>query len=71
MTTKKTAPPPVTLRSNVDVELGVTLRAESYAAAVRIARELCAEGVTQPERIALYEFLHKIADAVRWSRWHI
>jgi hypothetical protein len=54
----------------MDVELGVTLRTESDAAAVRVARELCAEGITQPERVALYEFLHKIADAVRWPRFH-
>jgi hypothetical protein len=42
------------------------LRVESDAAAVRIARELCAEGMTQAERIAIHEFLTQIAKAVRW-----
>jgi hypothetical protein len=64
--TRKPAPAPVTLRSIADFELGVTMRAESDAAAKQIARELCAAGITQPERDALAEFLRKIATAVSW-----
>lgn len=68
MTSGKRAasPSPVTLLNLLDVEHGVSLRAESDAAALRIARELCADGMTQAERIALHEFLYKIANAVRW-----
>jgi hypothetical protein len=58
---------PATLRSIIDVELGVMLRAESDAAAVRVARELCPEGTTQAERDALNGFLLRAALAVRWA----
>jgi transcriptional regulator with XRE-family HTH domain len=51
----------------LDVEHGVSLRAESSAIAVRIAREL-SEGMTQAGRIATHEFLTEIAQAVRWPR---
>jgi hypothetical protein len=64
--TRKSAPAPIMLRGITDVELGVTMRAESDAAARRIARELCAGGITALERDALSEFLRKIATAVRW-----
>jgi hypothetical protein len=49
----------------LDIEQGASLRAESTAAAVRIAHEL-AEGMTQAERIAVGEFLTEVANAVRW-----
>jgi hypothetical protein len=68
MTSRKKAPPPspVTLLNLLDIEHGASLRAESDAAAVHIARELCAEGMTQAERIATHEFLTQIAKSVRW-----
>jgi hypothetical protein len=47
------------------IEHGVLLRAESTPATVRIAREL-SEGMTQAGRVATYEFLTEIANAVRW-----
>jgi hypothetical protein len=46
-------------------ELGVTLRIESDAAARRVAGELCPSG-TREERLALYEFLNLVANAIRW-----
>jgi hypothetical protein len=63
---KASSPSPVTLLNLLDVEHGTSLQTQSNAAAVRIARELCAEGMTRAERIALHEFLIKVADAVRW-----
>lgn len=51
----------------LDVEHGVSLRAESSTIAVRIAREL-SEGMTQAGRIATHEFLVEIAQAVRWPQ---
>jgi hypothetical protein len=64
---KKTPPPsPATLLSLLDVEHGTSLQGESNAAALRIAHELCANGMTEADRIALSEFLDKIARAVRW-----
>lgn len=51
----------------LDVEHGVSLRAESSTIAVRLAREL-SEGMTQAGRIATHEFLVEIAQAVRWPR---
>ena len=51
----------------LDVEHGVSLRAESSTIAGRIAREL-SEGMTQAGRIATHEFLVEIAQAVRWPR---
>jgi hypothetical protein len=52
------------------VELAITLRAESDAVARRVAREMCHEGITGHERVAIYEFLHKVAAAVRWPEFH-
>jgi hypothetical protein len=49
----------------MDIERGVSLRAESTLAAVRIAREL-SDGMTQAGRIATHRFLVEIAEAVRW-----
>jgi hypothetical protein len=48
------------------VELAITMRAESDAVARRMAREMCHEGITQHERVAICEFLRKVAEAVRW-----
>jgi hypothetical protein len=56
---------PVKLLNLFDVEHGASLRAESNAVAVRLAREL-SEGMTQSERIAVGEFLTEVANAVRW-----
>jgi hypothetical protein len=55
----------VKLLNLLDIERGASLRAESAAVAVRIAREL-SEGMTQAERIATHEFLNDVARAVRW-----
>jgi transcriptional regulator with XRE-family HTH domain len=55
----------VKLLNLMDIEHGVSLRAESTLAAVRIAREL-SDGMTQAGRIATHEFLIEIAKAVRW-----
>jgi hypothetical protein len=55
----------VKLLNLMDIEHGVSLRAESTSAAVRIAREL-SDGMTQAGRIATHEFLMEIAKAVRW-----
>ena len=55
----------VKLLNLMDIEHGVSLRAESTLAAVCIAREL-SDGMTQAGRIATYEFLSEIAKAVRW-----
>jgi hypothetical protein len=56
----------VKLLNLMNIEYGVSLRAESTSAAVRIAREL-SDGMTQAGRIATYEFLTEIAKAVRWA----
>ncbi len=55
----------VKLLNLLDIERGASLRAESAAVAVRIAREL-SEGMTRAERIATHQFLTEIASAVRW-----
>jgi hypothetical protein len=55
----------VKLLNLMDIEHGVSLRAESTSAAVRVAWEL-SDGMTQAGRIATYEFLMEIAKAVRW-----
>jgi len=55
----------VKLLNLMDIEHGVSLRAESTSAAARIAREL-SDGMTQAGRIATHEFLTEIAKAVRW-----
>lgn len=55
----------VKLLNLMDIEHGVSLRAESTTAAVRIALEL-SDGMTQAGRIATHEFLIEIAKAVRW-----
>jgi hypothetical protein len=55
----------VKLLNLLDIERGASLRAESTAVAVCIAREL-SEGMTQTERIAVHEFLTEVARAVRW-----
>ena len=55
----------IKLLNLMDIEHGVSLRAGSTSAAVRIAREL-SDGMTQTGRIATYEFLSEIAKAVRW-----
>lgn len=55
----------VKLLNLMDLEHGVSLRAESTLAAARIGREL-SDGMTQAGRIATYEFLSEIAKAVRW-----
>jgi hypothetical protein len=57
---------PATVRGIPDIELAITMRAESDATARRIARDICPEDSTQAERIAIYDFLHKVANAVRW-----
>ena len=62
-------PAPATLRSILDVELAITMRAESNAAARRIARQMCHDGITKEERVAMYEFLHKVAEAVRYPEF--
>jgi hypothetical protein len=54
----------------MDAEMAITMRAESDATAERIARQISHQGITQAERIAIYEFLHKIASAVRWPGTH-
>jgi hypothetical protein len=46
--------------------MAVTMRAESDAAARRIARDMHPEDMTEGQRIALYEFLHKVAYSVRY-----
>jgi hypothetical protein len=56
---------PVKLLSLFDIGHGASLRAESTAVAVRVAKEL-SEGMTQSERIAVSEFLIEVANAVRW-----
>jgi len=68
MTARKTTPnpPATTLRSIIDVELGVTMRTESDAAAIRVARDLYEAGITRAERIALQDFLYKVAQEVRF-----
>jgi hypothetical protein len=55
----------VKLLNLLDIERGASLRAESAAVAVRIAREL-SEGMTRAERIATHQFLTDVAAAVRW-----
>jgi hypothetical protein len=55
----------VELLNLIDIERGASLRAESAAVAVSVAREL-SEGMTRAERIAADEFLTDIARAVRW-----
>jgi hypothetical protein len=52
----------VKLLNLIDIERGASLRAESAAVAVSVAREL-SEGMT---RIAADEFLTDVARAVRW-----
>jgi hypothetical protein len=59
------APTSVRLLNLLDIERGASLRAESKAVAVRLAREL-SEGMTQDERIAVHEFLNDVARTVRW-----
>ncbi|MGD0246625.1 MAG: hypothetical protein ABSB59_40720 [Streptosporangiaceae bacterium] len=49
----------------LDVERGVSLRAESSSIAMRIAREL-SEGMTEAGRIAMHDFLNEIARSVKW-----
>jgi hypothetical protein len=63
-------PVPGSLRGIADVELAITMRAESDAVARRMACEMCHEGITKQERIAIYDFLHKVAEAVRWPGFH-
>ena len=58
----------VKLLNLLDIEQGASLRAESNAVAVRLAREL-SEGMTQAERIAVHEFLNQVARAVRWPAY--
>ncbi|HEX4832503.1 MAG TPA: hypothetical protein VH478_15575 [Trebonia sp.] len=58
--------PSALLASLVDAEMAVTMRAESDAAARRIARDMHPEDMTEGQRIALYEFLHKVAYSVRY-----
>jgi len=55
----------VKLLNLIDIERGASLRAESAAVAVSVAREL-SEGMTRAERIAADEFLTDVARAVRW-----
>jgi len=55
----------VKLLNLIDIEHGASLRAESAAVAVSVAREL-SEGKTRAERIATHEFLTDVARAVRW-----
>ena len=50
----------VKLLNLIDTECGASLRAESAAVAVSIAREL-SEGMTRAERIATHEFLTDVA----------
>jgi hypothetical protein len=64
-----TAAPPVVLRNITDMELGVTLLAGADEAAMRIAREMCPQSITPAERVALYEFLQKVALHVRWPNY--
>ena len=54
----------VKLLNLIDTECGASLRAESAAVAVSIAREL-SEGMTRAERIATHEF-HRRRRAARW-----
>jgi len=55
----------VKLLNLIDLERGASLRAESAAVAVSVAREL-SEGMTRAERIATHELLTDVARAVRW-----
>ena len=55
----------VKLLNLIDTECGASLRAESAAVAVSVAREL-SEGMTRAERIATDEFLTDVARAARW-----
>lgn len=68
MTARK-APPPsqplAALVSLADVGEGASLQAASRALAARMAAELAA-GKSQAERVALSEFLSRVADWVRW-----
>jgi hypothetical protein len=56
---------PVKLLNLLDIENGTSLRAEATTAAIQIAQEL-SEGMTQAQRKAAHEFLHEIANAIRW-----
>jgi hypothetical protein len=55
----------VKLLNLIDIERGASLRAESAAVAVSVAREL-SEAMTRAERIATHELLTDVARAVRW-----
>jgi len=55
----------IKLLNLIDIERGASLRAESAAVAVSVAREL-SEGMTRAEHIATHEFLTDVARAVRW-----
>jgi DNA-binding transcriptional MocR family regulator len=58
--------PPVNLLSLLDLGQGASLLTRADESAGRVARELCPPDATQAQRIALHEFLHKVASEVRW-----
>ncbi len=51
-----------------DLGHGASLQAEADAMAARLAREM-SEGMTQAQRVAVHEFLTKVAGKVRWPRF--
>jgi len=59
-------PAPASIRSITDMEIAITMRAESDATARQVARDMCHQGITRQERTAIYDFLRKVADAVRY-----
>lgn len=52
----------------VDLGHGASLQAETNATAVRLGREI-SEGMTSAERIAVYQFLIKVAFEVRYTEF--
>jgi hypothetical protein len=62
------ATPFAVLLGLVDLGHGASLQAETNAMAARLAREM-SEGMTAAERIAVHQFLTKVADKVRWPQF--
>lgn len=61
------AAPFAALPGLVDLGHGASLQAETNATAARLAREM-SQGMTPTQRIAVHEFLTKVAGEVRWPQ---
>jgi hypothetical protein len=60
---------PAILRSLTDSQVAITMLTQADDAARRVARQMCHDGITQAERAAIYDFLHAVANYVRWPNF--